>query len=386
MKLTIGMSCYDDYDGVWFTIQSILMYHSECIDDINFVVIDGNPESSHGKACEQLISKLKNKHGNNGLYVKNVSWPGTASRDYIFQYAKTPYVLVVDSHVQIVPGAIKKLIKYYDKQPDCKNLIHGPLLGDDGNIFATEMSPEWDYNMYGKWLINPDRLKSNKEYEIEIMGLGLFSCARSNWLGFNKKFRGFGGEEGYIHKKYKKAGHKSVVLPWLKWNHRFTRPRGVPYQNEYIDRVKNYLIGWDELGEDTTDIIDYYSTDNTQPGQERVAINESDLLVLQDKLSQTKLYSQAPDAMAEESRQLRARVIELEMKLMEMAFSPEPTKVKEMDLNEYIQQTEQSSASSLVEPVNTIKAIEDSFKQKLVQKPQVESSPEPVAQASNNEK
>ena len=50
MKLTIGMSCYDDYDGVWFTIQSIKMFHPECIDDINFVVVDGNPGSRHGQA------------------------------------------------------------------------------------------------------------------------------------------------------------------------------------------------------------------------------------------------------------------------------------------------------------------------------------------------
>ena len=134
--------------------------------------------------------------------------------------------------------------------------------------------------------------------------------------------------------------------------------------------MKNYLIGWDELGEDTIEIIDYYSTSNTQPGQEREAINESDLLVLQDKLSQIKSNSVAPDALAEEHRQLRARVIELEMKLMELAFSPESNKVKEMSLSEYSQQTEQFTKEWEKPPTDTIKAIEDSFKQKLVQKPQ----------------
>jgi len=180
MKLTIGMSCYDDYDGVWFTIQSILMYHSECVDDINFVVIDGNSESAHGKSCEKLVSKLKNKHGNNGLYVKNVSWPGTASREYVFNYAKTPYVLCLDSHVQVVPGAIKKLIDFYDQNPECKDLVQGPLLDDSREVFATEMQPVWDYNMYGKWLNNSARLDSDQPYEVDMMGLGLFSCVKNS--------------------------------------------------------------------------------------------------------------------------------------------------------------------------------------------------------------
>ena len=48
-KLTIGMSTYDDYDGVFFTIQSLRMYHLHGMqNDIEFIVIDNNPESAHG--------------------------------------------------------------------------------------------------------------------------------------------------------------------------------------------------------------------------------------------------------------------------------------------------------------------------------------------------
>lgn len=271
MKLTIGMSCYNDYDGVWFTINSILQYHPEVRDDIRFVVIDGNPDSAHGQACERLIAKLKNRHGNCGLYVKNVSWASTASRDYVFQFATTPYVLCVDSHVMIAPGVLRKLIDHYDSNPQCNDLIQGPLYDENGDLFATEMTPVWDYNMYGKWGKNHDLANGTEPWNVELMGLGLFSCTKQAWPGFNPAFRGFGGEEGYIHRKFINNGGKCTMYPWLKWIHRFDRPGGVPYLNEYVDRLKNYLIGWYETGQDVTPIMDYFCKSNTQPGQERDA-------------------------------------------------------------------------------------------------------------------
>ena len=44
MKLTIGMACYDDFDGVYFTINSILQYHREVIDDIRPTKYDINDD------------------------------------------------------------------------------------------------------------------------------------------------------------------------------------------------------------------------------------------------------------------------------------------------------------------------------------------------------
>ena len=39
-KLTIGMATYDDYDGVFFTIQSLRMHHRICnTDAVQFVVM-----------------------------------------------------------------------------------------------------------------------------------------------------------------------------------------------------------------------------------------------------------------------------------------------------------------------------------------------------------
>ena len=277
MKLTVGMCTHDDFDGVWFTIQSIRMYQPEVLDDIRFVVVDSNSDKPHGLACEKLISKLTNKHGNCGLYVKNVTWESTSSRNYVFQFAETPYVLCLDSHVMLAPGSLKKLINFYDKNPDNLNLHHGPLVDDNLKPFATRMDPVWEYNMYGKWIYDINDWKKTTPYEIPMMGLGLFTCTKNAWLGFNENYQGFGGEEGYIHEKYRKSGRKNIMLPWLKWLHRFERPNGVPYNPQYIDRVRNYYNGWIELGLDTTEITEYFRKPNENKGQERDAYPLSEL-------------------------------------------------------------------------------------------------------------
>jgi hypothetical protein len=66
-------------------------------------------------------------------------------------------------------------------------------------------------------------------FEIPAQGLGLFTCRKDAWLGFNPAFRGFGGEEGYIHTKYRQAGHRCLNLPFLGWMHRFGRVGGPTY-------------------------------------------------------------------------------------------------------------------------------------------------------------
>ena len=56
-KFTIGMATYDDYDGVYFSIQSIRLCNPEIMNDVEFVIIDNNPESSHAKALKHFSNK-----------------------------------------------------------------------------------------------------------------------------------------------------------------------------------------------------------------------------------------------------------------------------------------------------------------------------------------
>jgi len=115
--------------------------------------------------------------------------------------------------------------------------------------------------MYGTWDVNPAGADPDQPpFEIPMQGLGLFACRREAWPGFNPAFRGFGGEEGYIHEKFRRRGGRALCLPFLRWMHRFNRPLGTPYANQWEDRVRNYLIGFRELGWDTAPVVDHFKT------------------------------------------------------------------------------------------------------------------------------
>ncbi|HEV2311073.1 MAG TPA: glycosyltransferase family 25 protein, partial [Acidimicrobiia bacterium] len=66
-------------------------------------------------------------------------------------------------------------------------------------------------------------------------------------------------------------GRRTLCLPFLRWVHRFDRPGGTQYPNQWEDRVRNYLVGWDELGLELDEILDHFSVEVGAELTERVA-------------------------------------------------------------------------------------------------------------------
>jgi Glycosyl transferase family 2 len=245
--LTIGMSTYDDYDGVYFSIQALKLYQLQGIEDlVEIIVIDNNPESAHGKETKNFVTNWAKVR-----YIPYTEKKSTSSRNEIFKHACGEYTLCMDSHVMFENGGIKNLLLYYNQNPNTKNLIQGPLWYDDTSTnISTQFDPVWRAHMYGVWGNNKEAFQKGEPFEIPMMGLGMFSCKTSEWKGFNDKFKGFGGEEGYIHEKFRRGGGQCICLPNLKWIHRFGRPNGVPYPNVLEDRLWNYFVGWLEILQD----------------------------------------------------------------------------------------------------------------------------------------
>lgn len=257
-KLTIGIPTYDDYDGVYFTIQAIRMYHREILNDIEFVVVDNNPSGTHSKCVRELVDWVKEPI----QYLPFTKYNSTIVKNKVFDLAETPYVMCMDSHVFVEPGSIKKLIDFYDDGKDNGNLLQGPLIYDDLQNLSTHFDLKWSGHMWGTWATDKRGMDINgSPFEIPAQGMGLFSCRKDSWLGFNREFRGFGGEEGYIHEKYRKHGRKTLCVPFLRWLHRFGRPDGVPYVNNLRDRFRNYMIGFSELGIDLTELKHHFKND-----------------------------------------------------------------------------------------------------------------------------
>lgn len=255
-KLTIGMSTHDDFDGLYFSIQNIRMNHPEVLKDIEFIIIDNNPYGKSGESIRKFIKWIDEPV----QYLPFTNYQSTSVRNKVFSLADTPYVLCIDSHVLLFPGSIKRLIDFYDAGKDGGNLLHGPLIYDDFRNISTHFDLSiWSNYMWGRWGTD-ERGKDpdNDAFEIPAQGMGLFSCRRDSWLKFNEKFRGFGGEEGYIHEKYRQNGKKTLCLPFLRWMHRFERPNGVTYPNKLEDRYRNYYIAFRELGLDMAPLNDHF--------------------------------------------------------------------------------------------------------------------------------
>lgn len=313
-KLTIGMAHFDDFHGVYFTVQALRLYHTALMPEVELVVVDNNPNSELGKAVGNFIQSHPQGTGGGMKYIPQASPTGTStSRDRIFDVASGDYVLAMDCHVMLVPGALESLMAYYEANPDTSDLLTGPLLYDNMAQVSTHFDDEWNAEMWGTWgtawkcgcgddgivfslkpsggsnsvtmprLVAPGYIpiescgackkklpiapwggheklyhqdgfkmfgmnKKDEPFEIPGQGLGLFSCRREAWLGFNPHARGFGGEELYIHGKFREAGHKALCLPSVKWLHRFGRPDGVKYPLTRWNKVRNYVLEFSEMG------------------------------------------------------------------------------------------------------------------------------------------
>jgi len=250
IELTIGMATYNDFDGVYFTLQALRLYQD--LEHTELLVID-NYGCEHTKNLVEGWLK--------GRYIRATDVVGTAApRDLVFRQARGQAVLCCDSHVLFAPGVIARLKQYYREHPDCQDLLQGPLMYDDGKLIATHFDPVWREQMWGTWGSDPRGEDPEGEpFEIPMQGLGVFSCRKNAWPGFHPQFRGFGGEEGYIHEKFRQAGRRCLCLPWLRWMHRFSRPAGVKYPLAVEDKLRNYVLGHAELGLDLAPVLEHFA-------------------------------------------------------------------------------------------------------------------------------
>ena len=250
-RVTVGMATYNDFDGVYFAVQALRLYQD--MQDVELLVVDNF-------GCDHTKRFVEGWTG--GRYILRSDIQGTAApRDLVFREAAGEIVLCCDSHVLFPPGVIARLKQFYDDHPDCDDLLQGPLLYDDGQFVSTHLDPVWRDEFWGIWATDPRGLDPDgAPFEIPMQGLGAFACRRSAWLGFNPRFRGFGGEEGYIHEKFRQAGRRTLCLPWLRWMHRFSRPSGVPYRLTVEDKFRNYLIGHAELGLDLAPLFEQFAS------------------------------------------------------------------------------------------------------------------------------
>lgn len=249
--LTIGTATFDDLAGTWFTVQSLLSHHREDIRGCEILVVDNQPGGPVSKSLRALAGAAAQVPGVDTRYVAAGQVVGTSyPRDRVFREATREAVLCLDSHVLLAPGSIAALRAFYADRPDCRDLVSGPLVDGRQQVMATHFDDIWSQDMWGVWGHDPrGDDPAGEPFEIPAMGLGLFSARKDAWLGFNEHHREFGGEEFYIHMKYRQAGARCLCLPALRWLHYFGQPAaGRHYPLRQWSKVRNYVLEHLELG------------------------------------------------------------------------------------------------------------------------------------------
>ena len=243
------MATYGEYDSVWFTLRGLTANHPRC----RYLVVDNSPEID---VRTRAITRASG-----GTYLHRPDLVGTSKpRDAVFQFADTPWVMCIDSHVLLETGAVQAALDYCTNHPESRDIISGPMIYDDGRGYATHWTSKAPPLFDGTWAQDA-RGAGAEPFEIPAMGLGLWMMRRAAWPGFNPLFRGFGGEEGYTHEIVRQRGGRALCLPGLRWCHKFrdvggwNRNPAPPYPLRLEDHTWNLLVGHREAGIDVEPLI-----------------------------------------------------------------------------------------------------------------------------------
>lgn len=239
MKFTLSMAAYDDYDGLFFTIQALRMYHP--VAEMEILVLDNNPSSPHGEALRGFARGVPQ------VRVIPVTDRASSFIKYdCFKHATGDVIIGMDCHILLMPGAIQKLVEHWQMNPDSPDLVTGPLVYNDLTSLSSHMDPTWRGLDFGTWGTSKEDLDRGSPFEVPMQGMGFFSFRRAAWKGINPDFRQFGGEEWYVAEKVRSWGGRVMCLPQVQWMHRFDWPkRTFPLTNDA--KVLNYYRGWLEV-------------------------------------------------------------------------------------------------------------------------------------------
>lgn len=238
MKLSICIATCQDAERLKFTIQALKLYHPICNSkDCEFIVFDNSPDTPDGIETKKFIEgPIKGKYF--GFSSPQSSW----NKYRIIPFADGEIILGLDSHVLVQGGGIQKLVDYFSKNPDSKNLIQGQLFYDPLTSGPTKLDERWGSGMKGVWVESKPVLKEG-EFPIDNMGMGLWAIRKKAWKGVSPYFRGFGSEEYTIHRYIKHWGGETILLGGLGWWHDFGRVRPISFKISNEDKIFNYFLG-----------------------------------------------------------------------------------------------------------------------------------------------
>ena len=217
-RLTVGCSTYLDYEGVWYTLTSILQHHGLFDGAVEMMVIDNGPEPDEKMRLivEGRGARYIPCHEKRGAYV---------GKDRLIEEAGTPWVLTLDSHVMMPPDALEFLLRFANENDDSEDLYHIPLLSHIGQVSDFRNlgriwgeKGEQHHGSSGAWK------DAGAPYPVLAACTGAYLVRKDAWRsgrGYDPILGAFGGWEGPLDVKWWLMGRRALSMRWPEAGHRW---------------------------------------------------------------------------------------------------------------------------------------------------------------------
>jgi glycosyltransferase involved in cell wall biosynthesis len=250
VKLTIGLPCFGAYYEAALTLQALRLGHD--LRDVELIVVDNGED----RALERLAGAV------GARYVREEKRGPAHAKDRVFREARGAWTLCIDSHVVLWPGAVAALIRYGEENPASVDVLHGPLVMDDGTLID-RMENTWGTDKkVGVWAgyRSQESLPLDAApFDIPMHGCGLFALRTGVWCGFPEAWRGFACEEPWVAERVRRWGGRVLLHPALRWWHLFRQAEHPgPHAPLVADLARNFHIAYRELKWDPAPVVERY--------------------------------------------------------------------------------------------------------------------------------
>ncbi|MFC9435734.1 glycosyltransferase family 25 protein [Nocardia sp. NPDC057030] len=216
--------------------------------------------------CQPVFDAISAQFRRTGdIRVRVLPWqPGTAALNAIFTCAQADWVVYLRPGTRLESGALSDLVKFTTKNPHCLDLLQGPMRGTTLGQDLVQLDPVWHQGKFG---VPGGDLRAISPFdapvEIGLHHLDVFACRKACWPGIHPRLGMSEGPAGYLHKKFRARGGRTLCLPFLRWsNTADDRPEGLAWETT---QFFEYLLCWEDNGEAVEPILDHYTEGRGAP-------------------------------------------------------------------------------------------------------------------------
>ncbi|WP_194835677.1 hypothetical protein [Nocardia sp. XZ_19_369] len=242
-QLTVGIVAEDDQLQQTLVTLGAL----DGLDQIEIVIVAR-------AAQDQVLLDAARSQTSSRWVLRWLTWrPGTAALNSIFAEARADWVLCLSPGTVLQDSALTDLAAFAAAHPQHRDLLQGPL-NRSPEPDLTHLEPVWHRGRFG--VASGDPHPSGEVSEIGMHDLGVFACHRDCWPGIHPRLGMSSGPPGYLHKKFRSRGGRSLSLPFLRWRNALDDG---PESAWSAQQFFTYLLCWEDIGAAVEPILEHYT-------------------------------------------------------------------------------------------------------------------------------